>query len=489
MFERYTEKARRVIFFARYEASQFGSPYIETEHLLLGVIREDKALTNRFLRAPGAVEAIRKQIEEQTMVREKVSTSVDLPLSNENKRVLAYAAEEAALLSHKHIGTEHLLLGILREEKCFAAAILNEHGVRISSAREILRDSGEPLADRPSPGPGSWLHRYTASLTKEDVSVPLVGRSNEILRLTQVLGRATKNCAVLVGDDGVGKHSIVAGLANQIEEGDAPPFLANKTITALDLAGILSAAAAQPDAVSKHLPRWLTADQESVFFMDEMFEILARPAGPGTPDAAEVLKPLLLAKRIQCVGAATPRVYVRAMKRHRWLARCFSKIEVRPASEEETLQVLQGMKSYLETFHSVIYAEGVLDHAIRCTVDHVKDRQLPDKALDLVDEAAAYVKTHQPGLPEEIKELRKKIHHLKGRMESCIANHEFEKARLYSDDERKAREKLAALETKHQINPGLAGVVTREAIEAVLASWLGVPLETIRKSGGQPPKA
>src|SRR6266852_2381346 len=210
MFERYTEKARRVIFFARYEASQFGSPYIETEHLLLGLLREDKALTNRFLRSHASVESIRKQIEGHTTIREKVSTSVDLPLSNECKRVLAYAAEEAERLSHKHIGTEHLLLGLLREEKCFAAEILHERGLRLSTIREELQrsQSEKVAANRPK----------ESSLLAEFSRDPLIGRDYETERVVQILCRRTKNNPVLIGEPGVGKTAIVEGLAQRIAE-------------------------------------------------------------------------------------------------------------------------------------------------------------------------------------------------------------------------------------------------------------------------------
>ena len=227
MFERYTEKARRVIFFARYEASQFGSPYIETEHLLLGLLREDKALTNRFLRSHASVESIRKQIEGHTTIREKVSTSVDLPLSNECKRVLAYAAEEAERLSHKHIGTEHLLLGLLREEKCFAAEILMERGLRLPTIREELQRTTQ---DKPAAQPGakqqrasgapaneqSMLAEFSRDLTQAAMDQqldPLVGRDNEVDRVIQILCRRTKNNPVLIGEPGVGKTAIVEGLA------------------------------------------------------------------------------------------------------------------------------------------------------------------------------------------------------------------------------------------------------------------------------------
>ena len=218
MFERYTEKARRVIFFARYEASQCGSTYIETEHLLLGLLREDKALTNRFLRSHATVESIRKEIEGRTTPREKVSTSVDLPLSHECKRVLNYAAEEAERLSNKHIGTEHLLLGLLREERCFAAEMLQGRGLRLAQVREELaRASQERVASRPKES--SLLAEFSRDLTQaamENQLDPLIGRRHELERMVQILCRRTKNNPVLIGEPGVGKTAIVEGLAQRI---------------------------------------------------------------------------------------------------------------------------------------------------------------------------------------------------------------------------------------------------------------------------------
>src|SRR5437763_7195330 len=228
MFERYTEKARRVIFFARYEASQFGSPYIETEHLLLGLLREDKALTNRFLRSHASVESIRKQIEGHTTIREKVSTSVDLPLSNECKRVLAYAAEEAERLSHKHVGTEHLLLGLLREEKSHAGEILLRHGLTLSAVREELARQPQQAALRPS-REASLVSEFSRDLTQAAMDGqldPVAGREQELEAIIEILCSRDNKNPILVGEHNVGKTAIVEALAQRIADGDVPPFLA-----------------------------------------------------------------------------------------------------------------------------------------------------------------------------------------------------------------------------------------------------------------------
>src|SRR5208337_412812 len=291
MFERYTEKARRVIFFARYEASQFGSPYIETEHLLLGLLREDKALTNRFLRSHASVESIRKQIEGHTTIREKVSTSVDLPLSNECKRVLAYAAEEAERLSHKHIGTEHLLLGLFREE--------------------LARTSQEKSQPSQRNRESSLLSEFSRDLTQSAMDNqldPLVGRDSELERVVQILCRRTKNNPVLIGEPGVGKTAIVEGLAQRIADGEVPSFLADKLILALDLSLIVAGTKyrGQFEERLKTIMKELMESQNSIIFIDELHTLVGAGSAEGSLDAANILKPALSRGEIQCIGATTP---------------------------------------------------------------------------------------------------------------------------------------------------------------------------------------
>jgi ATP-dependent Clp protease ATP-binding subunit ClpC len=490
MFERYTEKARRVIFFARYEASQFGSPYIETEHLLLGLLREDKALTNRFLRSHASVESIRKQIEAHTTIREKVSTSVDLPLSNECKRVLAYAAEEAERLSHKHIGTEHLLLGLLREEKCFAAEILHERGLRLSTIREELARSSQEKAQPQRQRESSLLSEFSRDLTQAAMDTqldPLVGRDGELERVVQILCRRTKNNPVLIGEPGVGKTAIVEGLAQRIADGEVPSFLADKRILALDLSLIVAGTKyrGQFEERLKTIMKELMESQNSIIFIDELHTLVGAGSAEGSLDAANILKPALSRGEIQCIGATTPGEYRKSIEKDRSLERRFQAVKVPPPDEANATKILFGIKDRYEKFHAVTYTDESINFAVSHSNRYIPDRFLPDKAIDLIDEAGARVKLRQTSLPEEITEVQKRIKFIVHRMENAIANHEFEKARFYSDEERKERENLRALREKYHLDESATGVVGREDIEDVVSRWTGVPVTSIKEEESQ----
>ncbi len=505
MFERYTEKARRVIFFARYEASQFGSPYIETEHLLLGLLREDKALTNRFLRSHASVESIRKQIEQHTTVREKVSTSVDLPLSNECKRVLAYAAEEAERLSHKHIGTEHLLLGLLREDKCFAAEILTERGLRLPAIREELQRSTQEKPQGGASGASSggsskqrggqqqeqsMLAEFSRDLTQaasDGTLDPLVGRDFELERVIQILCRRTKNNPVLIGEPGVGKTAIVEGLAQKISDGEVPSFLAEKRVLSLDLSLIVAGTKyrGQFEERLKTIMKELMENQNSIVFIDELHTLVGAGSAEGSLDAANILKPALSRGEIQCIGATTPAEFRKSIEKDRSLERRFQAVKVPPPNEEDAVKIIMGIKEKYEKFHAVSYTDDAITFSVSHSSRYIPDRFLPDKAIDLIDEAGARVKLRQTTLPEELTEVQRRIKLIVHRMESAIANHEFEKARFYSDEERKERENLRALRDKYHLDESSSGIVNRDDIEEVVARWTGVPVTSINEEETQ----
>src|SRR4030081_673622 len=465
VFERYTEKARRVIFFARYEASQYGSPYIETEHLLLGLMREAKALANRFLRQQGSIESIRKEIEARITIRERISTSVEVPLSAECKRILNMAGEEAERLGVKHVGTEHLLLGILREEKCFGAEILMERGLRLSTLREELaRTSGEKTtAARPKET--SLLSEFSRDLTQaasEGSLDPLVGREGEVERVIQILCRRTKNNPVLIGEPGVGKTAIVEGLAQRISDGDVPPFLADKRILSLDLSLIVAGTKyrGQFEERLKTIMKELMESQNSIVFIDELHTLVGAGSAEGSLDAANILKPALSRGEIQCIGATTPGEYRKSVEKDRSLERRFQSVKVPPPNEEEAVLVIQGVRERYEKFHAVSYTEEALNFAVSHSNRYIPDRFLPDKAIDLVDEAGARVKLRQASVPEEVGEARSRVKFITHRMETAIANHEFEKARFYSEEERKEKENLRGLAPRSKPSLASSALIT-----------------------------
>jgi ATP-dependent Clp protease ATP-binding subunit ClpC len=472
MFERYTEKARRVIFFARYEASQCGSPYIETEHLLMGLLREDKALTNRFLRSHISVESIRREIEAHTTLREKVSTSVDLRLSNESKRVLAYAAEEAERLGHKHIGTEHLLLGLLREEGCFAAELLNERNVKLDKVREELAHvTHEPEVRRPAAEalPLAEISRDLTQAAIEGQLGPVLGRDLEIEAAIEVLGNLRNGNPLLVGEKGAGKSAIVDALAQRIVEGTVPAFLMEKRVLVFDTQLAPGIAGRQIAREQMH-PGIMGSDGfDIVLFVGDLRALLTPSSPLGMGSAA--LRSSPLQGKVRCIATSTPSDFKECARRAPWIEDSFRAVYVRSLGMEETLGVLKARKQTYEKFHEVSYSDEALAFAVQSVEQYLPDRALPGKAFELLDAAAARVKMRQNALPEEIVEVQKRIKFIMHRMDSAIANHEFEKARFYSDEERKERENLLALREKYSPDDLLSNEVSREDVEEVIARW------------------
>ena len=483
MFERYTEKARRTIFFARYEASQFGSPSIETEHLLLGLLREDQKLAKRILLAHASIESIRKQIEGRIPVRKKVSTSVDMALSAEGQRVLAYAAEESENLSHKHIGTEHLLLGLLREDKCLAAEILRQWGLRLSTLRkEFARAPSQVSVSLPSMGFSLFaeLIRDLTQAAAEGHLDPLIGRQAELERMIQILCRRSRNDPVLVGEPGVGKRAAVEGLAQRIADGSVPSRLAEMRLLHLELSPVVASlkASGRPEERVQRVLKELEETPNAFFFIEGLFT----PAGAeNSLDTANILKPLLSRGDIQCIAAATPDEYRKALEKEPWLEESFHSVALQPPSEVEAIQILFAIKGRYEKFHGVAYTDDALKHAVYHSERYMPGRYLPDKAIDLIDEAGAGAALAMAPLPEEVAEVQKRIKFVVHRMQNAIANHEFEKAQFYSQEETKERENLRLLSKKYNQDEARTRTVGLEDIEAVVARRTGVPITTIRR--------
>src|SRR5687768_13170640 len=489
MFERYTERARRVLFFARYEASQLGSISIETEHLLLGLIREGKGLTSRiFARSHLSLESIRKEIEGRTVFGEKVSTSVEIPFSAETKRVLGFAAEEADRLLHNYIGTEHLLLGILREERSVAASILMEKGMRLHTVREdIVQLLNEKTTLTRGVKETPLLAEFSRDLTEAAIKNsldPLVGRDYELERVQQVLCRRTKNNAVLIGEPGVGKTAIVEGLAQKIVYGDVPHFLADKRILALDISLIVAGTKyrGQFEERLKAIMKELTENPNIIVFIDELHTLVGAGSAEGSLDAANILKPALSRGEIRCIGATTPAEYRKYIEKDRSLERRFQAIKVDPPSEGETISILMGVKDRYETFHHVEYTREAIEAAVYQSSRYITDRFLPDKAIDLVDEAGARAKLREAGYSEEFGEINKSIRVAVEQMESAVSAKDFDKAQFYREQEQVARENLQFVREKFDVRSSARKVVvSRAEIDEVVSKWTGVPLASINQ--------
>src|SRR6266542_2465067 len=460
MFERYTEKARRVIFFARYEASQFGAPAIEPEHLLLGLMREDKTLTGRFFpRAQISVESIRREIEGRTLLRERIPTSVELPLAPATKRVLHYSHEESDRLQHRHIGTEHLLLGLLREERSMAAQILFERGLRLAAVRdEIARQTGADSRNRKDV---PHLIEFSRDLTEDaanDRLDPLIGRDSEIERVVQILCRRTKNNPVLIGEPGVGKTAIVEGLAQRIVQGDVPSFLENKRILSLDLSLIVAGTKyrGQFEERLKQIMRELIDNPQYIVFIDELHTLVGAGSAEGSLDAANILKPALSRGDIQCIGATTPAEFRKSIEKDRSLERRFQAVKVPPPSETEAVEILSGVRERYESFHQVRYTNEALEAAVYQSHRYIPDRFLPDKAIDVIDEAGARVKLR----------VRREQGNLVDWSQLNEWPRSYDEPSVIRDT---AEDALVSAE------------VTRDDVEEVIARWTGIPVTSLKE--------
>ena len=491
MFERYTERARRVLFFARYEASQLGSISIETEHLLLGLIREGKGLTSRiFARSNLSLENIRKQIEGRTVFREKVSTSVEIPFSGESKRLLQFAAEEADRLLHNYIGTEHLLLGILREERSAAASILMEKGMRLNSVREhivdLLNEKTTVTRVKEMPLLAEFSRDLTDSAMKTELD-PLVGRELELERLQQVLCRRTKNNAVLIGEPGVGKTAIVEGLAQKIVQGNVPHFLADKRLLVLDISLIVAGTKyrGQFEERLKAIMKELTENSHVIVFIDELHTLVGAGSAEGSLDAANILKPALSRGEIRCIGATTPAEYRKYIEKDRSLERRFQTVKVDPPVESEALQILLGVKERYESFHHVQYTQEALEAAVYQSSRYITDRFLPDKAIDILDEAGARAKLRHAGRSEEFCEINESIRVAVEQMENAAAQKNYEKAQFFREQEVIARENLQLVREKFDVKSNTQQVIVeKQQIDEVVSKWTGVPLTSISQDEG-----
>ncbi|MHB1045904.1 MAG: ATP-dependent Clp protease ATP-binding subunit [Thermoanaerobaculia bacterium] len=485
MFEKYNEKARRALFFARYEASKLGSKVIESEHVLLGILREGEDVTREiFARFNVKPDDVRKEIEGDRVFVERVSSTQELPLSEESKKILAYASHEAESMMHPYVGTEHLLIGILRVDPCVASRLLTGHGFNLYGVREeaiaLIKEREASKQKKELPFLAEYARDLTA-LAALGTFDPLVGRDKEVERIIQILSRRTKNNPILLGEPGVGKTAIVEGLAQRIVEGAVPLFLANRKILAMDLSLIVAGTKyrGQFEERLKGILKELKENQDLIIFIDEIHSLIGAGSAEGSLDAANILKPALSRGEIACIGATTLKEYRKYIEKDRSLLRRFQAITVNPPSEEETLEILEGVRERYERFHRVRYAPDAVRTAVYQSSRYIPDRFFPDKAIDLLDEAGAKVKLRLTADTQNLRRLENEARQIVKEMKKAISDKDFEHAVSLREREVEIKEEIEKTRNA-QLDEGAWAEVVRGDIEEIIASWTGIPVTSIQ---------
>ncbi len=485
MFEKYNEKARRALFFARYEASKLGSKVIESEHLLLGILREGediiKEIFSRFNVKP---EEVRREIEGDRIFVERISSTAELPLSEESKKILAYASHEAESMMHPYVGTEHLLIGLLRVDGCVAGRLLTARGFNLYGVREetisLIKEKEVSKQKKELP----FLSEYSRDLTQLATSGtfdPLIGREKEVERIIQILSRRTKNNPILLGEPGVGKTAIVEGLATRIVEGAVPMFLAQKKILALDLSLIVAGTKyrGQFEERLKGIIRELRENPDLIIFIDEIHSLIGAGSAEGSLDAANILKPALSRGEVSCIGATTLKEYRKYIEKDRSLLRRFQAINVTAPSESETFEILEGVKDRYEQFHKVHYSPEAIKTAVYQSNRYITDRFFPDKAIDILDEAGAKVKLKRVADTQNLRKLELETRQIVKEMKKAISDKDFEKAVFLREREIELKEEIERTKAQTAERSDATQEVTRRDIEEIISSWTGIPVASL----------
>jgi ATP-dependent Clp protease ATP-binding subunit ClpC len=500
MFERFTERARQVVVLAQEEARTLKHNYIGTEHILLGLLREEEGLAARVLESLDiTVERVRAQVVRIVGSGEEV-TSGQIPFTPRAKKVLELALREALSLGHNYIGTEHILLGLVRENEGVAARILLDFDADSEKIRnEVIRMLSGPGGRRgqgqgqgAASGAGATgdpkkssklLDQFGRNLTKlaaDGKLDPVVGRETEIERIMQILSRRTKNNPVLIGEPGVGKTAVVEGLAQRITNADVPELLKGKQIYTLDLAALVAGSKYRGEFEErlKKVMKEITQRGDIILFIDELHNLVGAGAAEGAIDAASILKPALARGELQTIGATTLDEYRKYLERDSALERRFQQIRVDQPTTDETVQILKGLRDRYEQHHKVDITDEALEAAAELADRYISDRQLPDKAIDLIDEAASRMRIKSMTSPPVYRELEEEIEETRRAKEAAIEAQEFEKAANLRDTERKLTNKKRELEEQWERGEGDGErpAIGEEEIADIVSMWTGIPV-------------
>jgi ATP-dependent Clp protease ATP-binding subunit ClpC len=487
MFGRFTERAQKVLALAQEEAIRLGHNNVGTEHILLGLIREGEGIAAKALSVLGlGPEKIQKEVE--TLIgrgKESVQTIHYTPRA---KKVIELSMDEARKLGHSYVGTEHILLGLIREGEGVAARVLNNLGVSLNKARQqVLQLLGSNEAS--SSGHGSSANANTPTLdslardltaiAREDSLDPVIGRSKEIQRVIEVLSRRTKNNPVLIGEPGVGKTAIAEGLAQQIIHNEVPETLRDKRVMTLDM-GTVVAGTKYRGEFEDRLKKVMDEIRQAgniILFIDELHTLIGAGGAEGAIDASNILKPALARGELQCIGATTLDEYRKYIEKDAALERRFQPIRVEEPTKEESFQILQGLRDRYEAHHRVTITDDAIDAAVKLSDRYITDRFLPDKAIDLIDEAASKVRLRSYTAPPNLKELEQRLETVRKEKDAAVQSQEFEKAASLRDTEQKLREELETTKNEWKEKQGQENTeVTPEDIGLVVASWTGIPV-------------
>ncbi len=504
MFDRFTERARKVMGFARREAQRFHHEYIGTEHILLGLIQEGQGVAANVLKSMAIdLEKIRREVEKIVKSGPAMEPSVQIPFTPRAKKVVELALEEAGNLGHNYIGTEHLLLALLREQEGIAAHVLMALGVRLDEVREeVIEFLGGPVQEEeetdevsggentPAPHGKSKtpaLDAFGRDLTeaaKRGELDPVIGRSDEIERVIQVLSRRTKNNPVLLGEPGVGKTAIVEGLAQSIHSSQVPEILRDRRIVTLDLAGMVAGTKyrGQFEERIKAVMSEVKRAKNVILFIDELHTLVGAGGAEGAIDASNVLKPALSRGEIQIIGATTLDEYRKHIEKDGALERRFQSVIVNPPSRDETVAILQGLAQRYEDHHKINYTPDALEGAVDLAIKYITNRFLPDKAIDVIDEAGARLRLNTMTPPPDLAELDERIGELEKAKEESVANQDFELAARNRDEAyrlRRKRENMMAEWKNADAEEANRAEVNYEVIAETVARMTGIPVSNL----------